>query len=160
MLAAPACCAWSVSGQILHSYLTGTPPLYVPPPASSWRNPLCAPGYPLPVPLLDVHNLAHLCIMQQHYLSCLGAPIAEYLCQIHPLERLPFQHHQVHAIDHALTVPWVHVMPKVGFLSGWPVWEGRVRLYLALLHTPTLLLVQRKNKQGIFHPRWETTHEG
>ncbi len=41
-----------------------------------------------------------------------------------------------------------------GSLSGWPVWEGRVK------HVPTSLLVQMKNERDISHSRWDISHEG
>ncbi len=62
-------------------------------------------GYPLPVPSLDVCNLARCRVAQRLHLPCLGALVSEHLRRIHPPERLPFRHRQVHPIDHTLAVP-------------------------------------------------------
>ncbi len=35
------------------------------------------PGYPLPAPSLDVHDLARRRVTQRLHLPCLGAPVAE-----------------------------------------------------------------------------------
>jgi hypothetical protein len=51
-------------------------------------------------------------------------------------------------------------MADDGLLSCWPVWEGRVKLYIALLRSLTLLLVQRKYERGISHTRWGISYKG